>query len=347
MKYEEIMQKVTSGLTGNPEADGKYLFAQMEEYKTHELAQEILRGVGRLLYDVLPAEKREEMDRLIGNNRLGVDSAIEEAEFQIHKKNFDRALEILESVIKKSEDDTGELVMFRDDKVSEYHCFRNIFEEIIYKEMFKPERTVRQMSEDFTHLYCVYGSLLFELKRYDEADAALKKAIRINPIATEARFELAEINKVKGDWKDFLKQTIQCLAVAYSSVNIGRCYRNIGYYFIEQQNFDAATAIYFISMQYDRQSQMAQSQLLYIQQVTGKQVQSPSNEEFVQIFKQHEIPSGANEIVLGIAVALGKSAREQGHFDAARFFFSILYDLTFDDEVKGWIESLPASESKK
>jgi tetratricopeptide (TPR) repeat protein len=311
------------------------------------MAQEILRGIGRLLYEVIPSEKRAELDRLIGNNHLGVNSAIEEAEFQIHKKNFGKALEILESIINKNEDDNGELIMFRDDTVSEYHCFRNIFEEIIYKETFKPERTVRKMSEDFAHLYCIYGSLLFELKRYDEAGAALKKAIRINPIATEARFELAEISKVKGDWQDFLKQTIQCLTVAYSSVNIGRCYRNVGYYFIEQQNFDAATVIYFISMQYDRQSQMAQSQLLYIQQVTGKQVKPPSNEEFVQIFKQHEIPSGANEIVLGIATALGKSAKEQGHFDAARFFFSILYDLTLDEGVKSWIDSLPTSESKE
>ena len=346
MNYEEIMQKVTSGLTGNPEADGKYLLAQMDEYKMHELAQEVARGIGRLLYEVLPAEKREEMDRLIGNNRIGVDAAIEEAEFQIHKKNFSRALEILESLIKKVEDDNGELTMFRDDTVSEYHCFRNIFEEILYKEMFKPERTVRQMSEDFSHLYFVYGNLLFELKRYDEAVVALKKAIRINPIAAEARFELAEISKVKGDWEDFLKQTIQCLTVAYSGVNVGRCYRNIGYYFIEQQNYDAATAIYFLSMHFDQQSQMAQSQLLYIQQVTGKQAQPPSNEEIGRIFKQYGIPSGANELVLGIAAGLGRSAKEQGHFDAARFFFSILYDLTYDEEVKGWIESLPASESE-
>jgi hypothetical protein len=42
MKYEEIMRNVSSGLTGNPKIDIKYLQNQMQEYKTHELALEFL-----------------------------------------------------------------------------------------------------------------------------------------------------------------------------------------------------------------------------------------------------------------------------------------------------------------
>lgn len=344
MTYEEIMQKVTSGLTGKPEVDLKYLFEQMEEYKTHEMAQEILRGIGRMTYEIMPPDKREEMDRLFNNHNLGVESAIEEAEFQVHKKNFGRALEILESIVKKNEDDTGELVMFRDDKVSEYHYFRNIFEEILYKEIFKPERTPRQMSEDFGHLYFTYGTLLFELKRFDEASAALKKAIRINPINVGAMFELAEISKVKGDWENYLEQSKKCLPVAYSGSNLGRCYRNIGFYYIEKQKYDVATVLYYISMHFDRQSNMAQSELLYIQQMTNKPTPPPSDDDVQRIFKEYGIQPGTNEMVLGIAAALGRSAKEQGHYDAARFFLSILYDLTYDDDVKGWIEELPKTE---
>lgn len=344
MKYEEIMQKVSSGLTGSPEADMKYLQKQMHKYKTHEMAQEILRGIGRMIYEVIPPDKRDEMERLFNNNRLGVETAVEEAEFQIHKKNFDRALEILESIVRKIEGDTGELIMFRDDKVSEYHCFRNIFEEILYKEMFKPERTVRQMSEDFGRLYFIYGTLLFELKRFDEASAALNKAIRINPINVEAMFELAEISKVNGDWDSYLEQSKKCLPVVYSGGNLGRCYRNIGFYYIEKQKYDVATVLYYISMHFDSQSNMAQSELLYIQQMTGKPTPPPSDDDVQKVFKNNNIQPGANEMVLGIAAALGRSAKEQGHYDAARFFFSILYDLTYDDEVKKWIEELPETE---
>ncbi|MDR1603445.1 MAG: tetratricopeptide repeat protein [Gracilibacteraceae bacterium] len=341
MKYEEIMQKVTSGLTGKPDADMEYLRNQSEKYKMHELAQEILRGIGRLMYEVIPPDKREEMERLFKNNRLGVDTSIEEAEFQIHKKNFGRALEILESIIKKIEDDNGELIMFRDDSVSEYHCFRNILEEILYKEMNKPQRTVRAMPEDFDHLYFMYGNLLFELKRFDESSTALKKAIRINPINADAMLELAEISKVKGEWKEYLELTKQCLCIAYSGSNVGRCYRNMGFYYIEKQKYDVATVLYYISMLFDRQSNMAQSELLYIQQISGKPTPPPSGDEVQKIFEQYNIQSGANDLVLGIAAGLGRSAKEQEHYDAARFFFSILYDLTNDDVVKGWIDNLP------
>ena len=52
--YNDVMQKITSGLTGNAEDDVKYLMNEIEQYKEHELAQEIARGVGRIIFDILP-----------------------------------------------------------------------------------------------------------------------------------------------------------------------------------------------------------------------------------------------------------------------------------------------------
>jgi hypothetical protein len=51
--------------------------------------------------------------------------------------------------------------MFSDDMMSEYRCFRNIFEEVLYKEMFKPVRVVRKMPENIGHIYFIYGCLLY------------------------------------------------------------------------------------------------------------------------------------------------------------------------------------------
>jgi len=38
MTYDEIMRKITGGLTGDADKDRVYLKAQMEKYKEHELA---------------------------------------------------------------------------------------------------------------------------------------------------------------------------------------------------------------------------------------------------------------------------------------------------------------------
>lgn len=39
--------------------------------KTHEMAKEILRGIGRLMYDIIPEDQREEINQAINNDNLG------------------------------------------------------------------------------------------------------------------------------------------------------------------------------------------------------------------------------------------------------------------------------------
>jgi len=255
-------------------------------------------------------------------------------------RGFQRVAGQLESLIKRIEDDNGEMTVFRDDSVSEYRKFRNYFEEILYKELFSPKKEVRQMSEDYAYLYFIYGNLLFELERYDDARTALMKALRVNPISADVIFELAEINKLRGEWDDYLAYVKQCFSVAYNAVHVGRCYRNLGYYYIEQKEYELAAAIYFKSMQYDKNSTLPQSQLFYIQQVSGKPIPELSYDDVQGLLKKNEIPTDASNTILGIAYSIGKSAAEQGNNDAARYFFSILYDLTHDDEVKEMIDKL-------
>lgn len=89
--YHQIMTEITSQLTGNTEEDIRYLTAKCEEYKTHEMAKEILRGIGRLMYDIIPEDKREEINQAINNDSLGWKAALDEANFCIYKKDFYKA----------------------------------------------------------------------------------------------------------------------------------------------------------------------------------------------------------------------------------------------------------------
>ena len=57
------MHEITSGLTGNPEQDMKYLKETSEKYKDHQYSQEILRAIGRLMYEMIPDDKRAEVER--------------------------------------------------------------------------------------------------------------------------------------------------------------------------------------------------------------------------------------------------------------------------------------------
>lgn len=344
MNYDEIMKKITSGLTGQTEHDVEYLYEQGEQYKTHKLSKEILRGIGRLIYEVLPPDKRNRVSNVINNDNLGVEAALDEAEFQINKKNYVRATEILESIINKMESDDGERLMYKEDSVSEYHCFRNPFEQALYCELFKPQKAVRRIPQAFDHVYYMYGTLLFEVQKYDEAKSALIKAVKLNPINTDALFELSEIYKLDRDWDDYIDSTKHCLKVAYTGEGLSRCYRNLGFYYIEMEDYDLAAALYYFSMRFGHKSTMAQSQLFYIQQKTGEQAPLPSLDSLEDIFAENDIQFGPDNIVVSLATSIGKQAEENRTYSIARYLYTILYDITLNDEIIEWLENLPQDE---
>lgn len=58
MTYDEIMQSITYGLTGDFETDQIYLKEQMEKYKDHELGKEIIRACARIMYQIIPDDKK-------------------------------------------------------------------------------------------------------------------------------------------------------------------------------------------------------------------------------------------------------------------------------------------------
>ena len=53
----------------------------------------------------------------------------------------------------------------------------------------------------------------------------------------------------------------QCFDFAYTERHVGRCYRNLGYYYIEQKEYILAPALYLKSTGYDKESTIPQLQL--------------------------------------------------------------------------------------
>ena len=345
MSYDEIMKNITDGLTGDWKKDKEYLDEQSKFYRTHDLATEILRGIGRLTSDILPPENLKEINRLFENVILGENAVIEEAEFQHMKKNYDKALMIIESFIKVIEPRENGYKLFQDDSVSEYHNFRNILEEAIYRKLNNPEKTIRNMRRDFDRAYLVYGTLLFELKRYYEAEEALKKAIGINPINLEAWFELSEIIKIRQAWEKYLEVSKHCLKIAYTSKDVGRCYRNLGFYYVKMQSFDLAATLYDTGRIFDPEILGVGSELFNIQQVTGKPAPILAYEEVKKMYAENDIQYGPNITVLRLALEIGQQAVKEEHYGIAHFLYSVVYDLTGDKDAKDMIDRLPSKEN--
>lgn len=341
MTYDEIMQSITYGLTGDFETDQIYLKEQMEKYKDHELGKEIIRACARIMYQIIPDDKKEEIIKEIQNEDLGVESILEEAQFNIYKKNYKKADTLMKSLIKKVENLEKEGV-FQDDAVSMYFNFNNPFEEILYTFKNEPNKDIRISGIPFAEIYLQYGSLLFEMEKYEDAREILEKAMRWNPCSARIAFEYAETFKVVGDLETFFKISVDTFKIAYIPESVARCYRNLAFYFVEKELWSEAMACNIMSLHYEPDSKSAMSEIYYIQQKTNGSVPNPKVEEFDSYGEKYGFPIGADKDIIGIAYSYGKYFLEsdEDEQEAAKFFFTIMYDLTKDEEIKEIIDKL-------
>lgn len=341
-KYDEIMRQITADLTGDPDKDLPYLKAQMEMYKDHELGTEIVRACGRLIFEALPKDTKKELNQSFSNYMTGIDSTLEEVKFNIYKNDPGKALNLMEGLMEKVE----ALPMFRDDEVSTYFTFEEPFEEILYTITRKPEKTVRQASIPFAEIYFLYGNILFEVGRYEDARAALEKAMRWNPMSARIAFEHAETYKIIGDIDKTEQLTKEIFKIAFKPALLARCYRNLGYIFIEKQKLREAIACYYLSLQYEPDSKQAQSELYYINQQYGVDIDPPTMQGMKDTAKAAQFPLGPDEDILGIAYTLGKQCLDEKKYDLAEYLLQILYDLTDDPDIGKLIELIPRTNEK-
>lgn len=333
--FDSIMREITSGFTGDSSKDMPYLREKCEEYKNHEMAQEILRACGRLMYDMIPDDKKDELKKAINNDSSGTEAALEEIRFNIYKKNYDKALKMIEDLVKKVE----ELNMFQDDQVSEYHIFDEFFEEILYRHKYNPSKDLRRAQIPYTEIYSLYGGLLVELNQLDKARESLEKGLRWNPMNFQIMSEYIETFKMEGNMDKFFETTIEAFGIAIHATHVARCFRNLGYYFVERKLYPEAIATYLLSTRFEKDSKQVQSELYYINQVAGG-IKEPSYEDVTSYSEQYGFPTGAHEDILGLAYAYGKHYLEDGQNEAARYFMSILYELTQDDDVKKLLDGI-------
>lgn len=338
MVYDEIMQEITFGLSGDSKKDFKYLQDQCDKYKDSEYGTEIVRACGRLMANLLTDEQKAEISKVIENHDLGIETTLEEVRFNQYQKNFDKALSLLEPLVKKVEK-MNKNGMFADDKVSEYYCFGNIMEEILYSFYAKPERELRHSDIDYAAIYMQYGSLLIDLERWDDAQKALEKAREWNPVSAHVIFELCETYKYKNQLQLYFDTVKDAFKFAYEPKTVARCYRNLGWYFVEEELYDEAIAVYMMSLQFEK-SDFVGSEMFYISQKTGKQVSQPTLEDIKKVAEKYGFPVGAHKDVVGIAYSMGMQALEADNKDVALFFLGIVYSLTEADEVGELIAKL-------
>ena len=333
MGFQEKLNEIYKGLSGDNKKDIEYLKGQMDEYKDDENSIEIIRALSRKIFDLLPDDAKDELNRIIGNNTDTIMATVEEAKYQLKEGNPKKAEMMLRSALDSIPYE------FKDDEECGYFCFSNALEVAIFSVTNKYKKTIRMATYDFASIYYYYAYSLIENRKIDEAEAALKTALKWDPVSTTIISELSEIYKIKQDYENFLYWSKKILEYADSSQMLARGYRNIAWYYSDVEKYDTAAAIYYFSRFFE-ESKQVNAEMFYITEQIGHLPEMPSVEKMQEIFEKEGIQYGANDLVISIAYQLSKSCLENNDKESACHYLSIVYDLTHDKQILDMLKQL-------
>lgn len=335
-QINQIMNEIKSNLTGDFENDKVYIKSKMDEYKDHEYNMEILRELGRLMYSIMPEAARKKLDETIDKELSTFDNAIDNVKKFIHENEIDKAFELVKELVNDYENNGLE---YKNDTENEYFCFDEPIEEILYIQFNNPEKTIRRNPFDYSILFYLYGSLLIEKDRIKEAREALLKAKRWNPASTTILFELAETYKMLGKFEEFYNITKESYKFIHRKKDLGRFYRNLGYYFVEKKEYETSANCYIYSKLYD-DCEMVNNELAYIFSITGEF--EPTAQAWAESIKEYDIPLTIHNDFLGITYLLGKKCFETENYDFAKYYFNMFLEFRDDKEIKEMMDKINA-----
>lgn len=333
--YEEIIKEIRSNLGSNKDLNRQYLSSQIEVYKDHPYNKEIIKEISRMMWDCLSEDEKQDFIE-ISQKENPIMDILNDIYFDIENGNYETPLKKLDEFMATFPG------MFEDDKVSEYHFFTNPLEELIFRKYIGAKKEVRYIPDNqpLLDLYYVYGFLLLEDKQYEKAEEYLKKAIRINPVSARIILELTEIYKVHTyTFNEYVIRTSDALKYAYYPQDIARCYRNLGYYYVEENQLETALALYLYSMEYEA-SPLAYAEIKFIQS-KAENLELTLN-ECIEIIKGKNIQIGANPFILdGLNELIGEYEKNE-LYNQLLYFLELKFNLKSNEETLAKINDIRA-----
>ena len=330
VEARNIIDDIEAGLVDDPAEDYKYLMGEVKKLQGHELFEEVLKGLVHKLYVTIPTEIRKGLkDDFSGGQEAfdNFDAMIIEAGEYLQAGHWQFGATILSNLI-------GDGIHLYDTDDTECRALENEVQYLLYNKFFKEKENVVGTPVDLATLYGLYGCALMELEHPDEARKMLEISLHYNPMNLGFFFEFAETFKIKGEIDQFEKMTREYLQYAYTSADIGRLYRNLGYSYVEKKDFKTATALLLYSLVYDPKEEQVDHELEYIAQVSGREIEKPSEEELKAVFERENIQLGASDLVVQV---LYNSAYYESAFNhdlkRTEYFCKFILDITGNEDL--------------
>lgn len=194
----------------------------------------------------------------------------------------------------------------------------------------------------------LYNSAMYYIyiENYDEALVTLLKVLKYNPIDIEVYMEIAyiytKLNRISEGF-DLIKEKA---IFAYKPQDFARCYRQLGYYYIEWNKYEEAMACYIYS-NYIYSNVNAVKQVEYIISrfnVSERELNSFKMNKVVSILEENNLPMYSNE---WLKFELILSEKIEGFaLEKSIKYLEWFYGITKDEKILSKIKHLEVHLTK-
>lgn len=339
MTVTELMGLIRTKTTGDLQKDLEYLTAVAEDLRKEPNADELTAAVADYAFSLMPEDVRKEMeDRTMVNGRR-MDMAYGEALRMVDAGNTAGAKEILAAISEK-------IAQYFEDGNPRYFSFRNPFEYHMYRYYYPLEKDFDRAPFDFASYLALYGFVLLEEKQVREAEAALERAAKFNPVSADVRFEMAELCKFTNNQKKLLEVNQETLRLCTTADRMARVLANMGYYCYVKEDYYSAAVFYFESIRFapSRAVEFELQDVLRRMKTFGQKFAPPTHGQTIDVYEKYGMKQPPNSDLVNLATALISQAQKYQNTELEAFFNRVAYDLTNDAHFKEEMERIAAEK---
>ncbi|MBO5476408.1 MAG: hypothetical protein J6A15_01475 [Clostridia bacterium] len=295
---KKVVEEIRSKLTGDKEKDKEYLLEEAKKYKGNPDASNIVKEIGKMLFEVLPEEKIEYFSSVVEKDVDAINAKVDEAYKIMSSPDRDmaKAKEILLDVINKP-------FKFIENDEERYFSFNNVLEFFTSKYVLNINKKAVWITANYALAYNLLTFISNEEHDFDKALEYADKALYYNPMDLNTAYEKAETYKIQRKYEQMLKVTLDIYDYIFTPEHLARYYRNLGYFYTEACNFELSFSLYLISMLY-QESKGAYHEILYIKQVLKNPEYNVDLDTAFSMLEKNNIPIGIKKENFNILYSL-------------------------------------------
>ena len=227
----------------------------------------------------------------------------------------------------------------------QWFSFPTLFERLAYRRVEKDPRELRDVGEPLDRLYNDLALASVQAGDYDEAMAALKRAVRWNPMDCSYRLNLADLFRVSGDVQEYLALTYSVFERASDARHLVRAFLNFSGWFASTGKPRAAAAALRAARALDLTDSGLEAAL---DQAAGtdRDPDLLDDAEMSELLAAEGLPDGANAEVAVCLLMCAGDAAAAGVRDVATNLTLRARDLVGEPAAKALLELIHEADEE-